>query len=178
MSETDRVESIWKIIKDVITSPLLPFLFAFVGGAVVLCPQSLSVTLGFDILFPWRSLITLASSLCVGILIAHGVKRLAMDFGWIYTNAILSIKETIAYRHRCKLLKHLTPPQKKMLKELMGPSDASVYFLQADASLLEAWYVIAQASSVCVMWTNGPACPYFIQPWARRYLEKHPELLS
>lgn len=102
---------------------------------------------------------------------------LAQFLWWLKDHLLATINALRRSRNRKHLVSELTPDEKAYLVRYIEERQNTQYFRIDDGISrgLEAKGIIFQASNVGYM-LDGWA--YNLQPWARRYLSKHPEALA
>jgi len=95
----------------------------------------------------------------------------------LFTKLKTLIHEKKTLKERYSMLRDLTPAEKAYLAPYIFDQETTQYFGAEDGikGSLEAKIIIYQAS---VMGHLITGFAYNLQPWAREYLTKHPELLE
>lgn len=144
----------------------------FMTSAIILfAPTSYANMLGIEeirsayrILLGFFFLLSLAALATNGVWwIAAALKPMVRDEVFIFLNR--------------KVLKNLTDAEKDILRCFIieGRSTVSAEISDGTMNLLEQKRLVLRSSNVAIRFKTFP---WILQPWARDYLRKHPELLD
>ena len=142
-----------------------------IAGFLLFGNSALLGTLGLkDFKEQYRSWIGLALVISSGLLCAHIIVEI-----WNKGNNKFSTKRVVGAGK--KRLKNLTQQEKEILNLYISNQTRtwSLDFTDGVVSGLESYKIIYRAGT---MSNGGTYFSYNIQPWAWKYLNKHPELLG
>jgi hypothetical protein len=153
------------------SEPVFLIGLAVAAGATLFLPENITKTLG---IVQFRD----EHREYIGALFMISSSLIAAQTAWALQNGARALYRRGRIRkERIKHLHNLTPGEKRYLIPFVRADQNTQYFPIDDgiAGGLSAKEVIYQASSVGHL-LRGIA--YNIQPWAKEYLKKHPDLLG
>ncbi len=150
--------------------PSLYFAVALASGLLLFSPAGLSKVLALDpILQSYGPWVGAAFLLSVALLVAHGL-------AWLFTSRSSPLRMWWHFRRRRGSLKDLSPEEKEILRLYLTGDTVSHSFEIHDGvvSSLVQKRILWRASEIASSYTTFP---FNIQPWARKYLRKRPDVL-
>ena len=138
---------------------------------ITIIPDSWAIRIGMDI-------VRREYALWVGFgLLISGATLLASTLGFVAKQLQPLIRDQLFIYSNRHLLHQLLEEEKAILRQFIADGCTGVYYplYNPTIGLLENKRVVSRTSNVSA---PGGAFPFVLQPWAREYLEKHPELLN
>lgn len=160
-----------KILDWVKPHPSLLFALLLASGFALFGPTSALGMLGLaDLVAAWRPWFGVT-------FVGSGAYLISLSLRWIFTSRKSPVREWWRIFLYKRVLHDLNPQEKKILRDYLADDSVTQYFeLQNGVvSGLERKRVLWRASILAAQFTTFP---FNIQPWARRYLKRHPELLK
>ncbi|MCW8057501.1 superinfection exclusion B family protein [Agrobacterium tumefaciens] len=161
--------SAFSLTREISSKIALPVFIT--STAILFSPDQYARTIGIDglrndyrILIGFFFLLSLAALTTNSIWwVAAALKPMVKDQVFIFLNK--------------SVLKDLTNDEKAILRRFIrnGESTVGAEISNGTMNLLEHKRVVARSSNIAIRFTTFP---WILQPWAREYLTKHPDLLD